>query len=542
MDKPTPLFLTLVLLVSALTLISGFHITLADPKTIVVSTADSIQEGINNATAGDTIIVLRGTYMENVVVNKAVFLIGADRDGTIVDANRTGNAFFVIANNVTITNFTVRNSGDSLSNAGIYVSGSGGNISYNKLIGNNNDGIGLHAASAILVTNNVVSSNTNDGISLYSSTNCTVKSNVVTGNVANGIAVYTSSGNVITQNTLASNLGGIYVYSNDNLAYHNNFISNVINAQADSSSYWDYAGEGNFWSDYTSYDLNQDGIGDVPRNFTTTVTNVDNFPLMGQFHSFAMEFGSDVYEVSIISNSTVTDIHFEVSPETGNRLLRFNASGSPSAMQFSRVAVPVELMPEPYFVLLDGEQLFPKTLNGSSPSHNYLYFTYSSGSDIVTIVSSETLRLYNDLLAKYDKLQADLDMLNQSYYSLLNDHTMLLNNFGQLQLTLADLNTSVQSLESLTVTYNNLLANYIQLLGNFTQLQNSLQGFSSENLIQEQNLRNLMYILAAIATVFVAMTAYLSNRAHSGLKPTTKSSEETTRNWNGFHSKSDNCR
>ena len=532
MNRPTSLFITFVFVLSIVTLISGFRTTTANPGTITVPTDYlTIQEAVNNAAAGDTIIVQGGTYIENVIVDKVVFLIGADRDSTIVDANGTGNAFSVVANGVTVSNFTVRNSGDSLINAGIYMSGSGGNISYNRLIGNNNDGIGLHSSNAVLVMNNIVSTNINDGISLTSSTNCTVQDNVVTGNNENGVAIYSSSGNVIRENTLASNSFGIYVdyLSHGNAFYHNNFISNIINSRADSENRWDSAGEGNFWSDYRGYDLNEDGIGDVPYNITVTATYTDNFPLMGQFYVFRIELAATTYEIFIISNSTVSNLLFEVSPETGNRIFRFSATGTLFTLQFSRVAIPVELMAGPYLVLLDGQQLFPKTLNGSSQVHSYLYFTYTDGSEIVTIVSSETLRLYNDLLAKYDELQADLDALNQSYYSVLNNEATLLANFSQLQSTLTDLNSSLQSLESLTIAYNDLLANYDQLLSNFTQLQNSLQGFSSDNSLQEQNLRSLIYILAALTAVFVVITAYLSKRAHGGLKTIVKSSEERIR-------------
>lgn len=81
-----------------------------EPAIIVVpDDYATIQEAINNANEGDIIYVTSGIYYENVVVNRTVVLIGENRYATIIDGNKTGDTFHVIANNVTISNFTIRN-------------------------------------------------------------------------------------------------------------------------------------------------------------------------------------------------------------------------------------------------------------------------------------------------------------------------------------------------------------------------------------------------------------------------------------------------
>ena len=62
----------------------------------------TIQEAINAAEAGDTIIVEPGNYTENVLVNKTVSLIGRERDKTIIDGGYSLSVFRVISNNVKI--------------------------------------------------------------------------------------------------------------------------------------------------------------------------------------------------------------------------------------------------------------------------------------------------------------------------------------------------------------------------------------------------------------------------------------------------------
>ena len=151
---------------------------------------------------------------------------------------------------------------------------------------------------------------------------------------------------------------------------------------------------------------------------------------------------------------------------------------------FCRVMIPIKLMNYSYIVLDDVEEIVPNLLNVSNEEYAYLYFTYIHSSHIITIISSRTLNLYNELLDQHIKLQIDLYDLNTTYHDLLNNYSIFLGNYSQLQKSYHELNNS----------YQEHLSDY------------------SKNV---HNIRNLMYIFAATTAIFIITTIYLSKHAHA---------------------------
>ncbi|MDI6904833.1 MAG: NosD domain-containing protein [Candidatus Bathyarchaeia archaeon] len=430
----------------------------------------TIQEAINHANSGDTIFVYNGTYYEHVVINKSISLIGEDRHSTIIDGGGTGSVISITANNVSIKGFTIRKSGTSSYNSGIFIDRSTGNdISHNT------------------ITNN------NYGISLYYSSNNLVSDNTITNNY-DGIILYYSGNNVFSRNKITDNDCGILLFdSSRNVIFHNNFVNNIQQAYSYSSiNVWDNGKEGNYWSDYTGVDLYSnsyqnetgwDGIGDIPYK-KIEENNIDNYPLMGMFSVFNVALERETYYVTTICNSTISEFRFEIGSETGNKIIRFNATGKDSTVGFCRVAIPTELMNYPYIVLVDMEEIVPIRLDVSNETYVYTYFTYIHSSHAITIISSKTLYLYNELLDKHVKLQMDLYDLNALYYDFLKNYSILLGNYSQLQESYSELNHS----------YQEHLSDY------------------SKNV---HNIRNLMYIFAATTAIFIITTIYLSKHAHA---------------------------
>ena len=145
----------------------------------------TIQEAINAANPGDAIFVYNGTYHEHVVIQKDILrLLGQNRDNTIIDADGTGSAVRITANNVIVANFTVRNSGPNYPDSGIYLNSSSFcSITENMMI-NNFHGILLEDSSENTLGNNIGTGN-RWGILLPWAPDNTLRENNLTDNVYN---------------------------------------------------------------------------------------------------------------------------------------------------------------------------------------------------------------------------------------------------------------------------------------------------------------------------------------------------------------------
>jgi len=68
--------------------LAGFPSANAEPRTLVVpDNYPTIKAALENAVDGDTVLVKKGVYHENLKVNASISLVGEDRDTTIIDGN-----------------------------------------------------------------------------------------------------------------------------------------------------------------------------------------------------------------------------------------------------------------------------------------------------------------------------------------------------------------------------------------------------------------------------------------------------------------------
>ncbi len=145
----------------------------------------TIQEAINNATDGATVLVLAGTYYEHIVVNKTLSLIGENCATTVVDGNETGVVINVTRNNVTISGLTVQRSGSAYWQDG---------------------GIILDNVWNCRIMTNIITGNPFAGIYLYNSSECEVIENQITENAGVGITTgYGGGSHIISMNNITRN-------------------------------------------------------------------------------------------------------------------------------------------------------------------------------------------------------------------------------------------------------------------------------------------------------------------------------------------------
>jgi parallel beta-helix repeat protein len=119
------------------------------------------------------------------------------------------------------------------------------------------------------------------GIALSEQEYCSVSGNTITNSDVGITLDAISDYNSINGNTMANNSVGIGVaQASNNTFCHNNLVNNTQQAEFERpleyTNFWDNGCEGNYWSDYTGTDLDNDGVGDTYLPWET----VDNYPLM----------------------------------------------------------------------------------------------------------------------------------------------------------------------------------------------------------------------------------------------------------------------
>lgn len=147
----------------------------------------------------------------------------------------------------------------------------------------NRGGLALMEVRRLTVRNNIAWGNADHGIMLRTIQDSTVENNVVAGN-GRGFFVYDAEYNSLRGNLAINNEVGIHLSagSSNNQVDGNDFIGNQSQVKfvASRDVEWGKA-QGNYWSNYSGWDQNGDGQGDVPYEANDVVDRLNwQYPLL----------------------------------------------------------------------------------------------------------------------------------------------------------------------------------------------------------------------------------------------------------------------
>lgn len=243
----------------------------------------TIQAGVDAAVNGDTVCIGKGTYNEDVSINKSIQLSGRGASKTIINGQEPNaqGTVTITANNVTLEGFLINGVGTDLTQVAVAINGSdsgpvsGAIVQYNRVVAGNG-GIALRTIRVqnSLIQNNILEGNNSPyvaaegGLDAVGSTNINFINDTFIGTVNpntrsdTGITLDAGVPNGLIQRNVFNTTGtmiALIAPNGTSLINENNFNSNTA---IKVSNGWPTTvnAEDNWWGDLDPSDNIQGGV------------------------------------------------------------------------------------------------------------------------------------------------------------------------------------------------------------------------------------------------------------------------------------------
>lgn len=277
----------------------------------------TIQQAIENASDGYTIIVYRGTYAEELFINKTLIIKAYEKENTILQPKNTNQNSIITLNadHSIISDFIIQATSDTI---GIDITASYTTIS-NNTISNTKTAVNVKRNMYYTTIYNNTFINNQQGVYTYFSYHNNISYNsfildqtasyllsyaiyihnsesdiVSHNNITNynqAIRIKGTDNALVFNNNLRKNKVGIYCCcgASQTMIYTNNFMQNELHAKDDVFNQWDNGMLGNYWDDYLTQNPDgqpTNGIYDQPyliyywRNQEPLYPKQDRYPLV----------------------------------------------------------------------------------------------------------------------------------------------------------------------------------------------------------------------------------------------------------------------
>jgi parallel beta-helix repeat protein len=191
-----------------------------------------IQDAIDNATNGDTIVVsdVSSPYYENLVIKKSITVLGTGGSPPIIDGGGHDDVVFISADDVHLEWFTLQYSGPGyFGDCGVEVVAANGVTIMNTTVTRNTEGIFLQRSNHSMITGNRFSQDNDTSIITQICNDTDISNNVIqSGGLS--ILLEQSTYTNISKNFIAHNTAGISLDASD----HNTIYQNIIRANGNS--------------------------------------------------------------------------------------------------------------------------------------------------------------------------------------------------------------------------------------------------------------------------------------------------------------------